>query len=105
VIDHLPRNSFYIEALLDDDEVGEKLLEMPDQPPRERLAEWSAERETLTQILDAIHALSVNVIAAAGAKPPQMRPALRPVTSLNRVRQRRQMAQHQSLVRRLTPDS
>jgi hypothetical protein len=90
--------------MLDDDELGEQLLSLPEQESRERVAEWSRGQETMTQILEAIRGLTAAVIAVAGAKPPHIQPAARPVTSLDRARFRRGMAQHRSLVQRLTPD-
>lgn len=105
MIDHLPRNSFYRQAMLNDPDVAEQLLELPDQEYREFVAEWSPEREALAQVVDAVHAVAANVIAAAGAKPPRLQPAKRPKTAMDDIRDQRAMSKHLSLVSRIVrPD-
>jgi hypothetical protein len=104
LIDHLPRDSYFVEALLNDDEFAEQLLNMPDAPvARERLSEWSPLREGLARVEDAVHQLQAAVIAAAGVKPPKVETAVRPITAADRVRHRRRRQEHESLVARVLP--
>lgn len=69
------------------------------------MAEWSSEREALAQLIDAVHAVAANVVAAAGAKPPRLSPVRRPLTAVDRLRDERAMAKHRDLTARIVrPD-
>lgn len=103
LIDHLPRDSYFVEALLDDDEFAEQLLNMPEAAPRERLSEWSPMREGLARIEDAIRFMDANQIAIASGKAPQVVPAVRPITAADRARHERRKSEHLSLVSRVLP--
>lgn len=93
-----------MEALLDDDEFAEQLLNMPEMAPRERLSEWSPLREGIARLEDAIRFLDANQIAIASGKAPQVMPAIRPITAADRARVRRRRAEHESLVSRVLPN-
>lgn len=104
LIDHLPRDSYFVEALLSDDDFGEQMLDMPEPSSHsERLSEWSSLREGLARVEDALHHVSASVIAAAGAKPPTIDPAVRPITAIERARRRRRVREHEALVARVLP--
>lgn len=105
VVDHLPRNSAYVQALTDDDEWAEQVIDAP-QPkaaPSVRLADWSPELEMLTNIYDRLAELIRVQAMAAGGKPKKAPPAPRPLTALDRVRARRRKRQHNRLVSVLLP--
>lgn len=104
LIDHLPRESYFVEALLNDDQFAEQLLNMPDAPgSRERMSEWSPLREGLARVEDAVHELQAAVIAAAGVKPPKVERAVRPITAVDRARHQRRRQEHASIVARVLP--
>lgn len=88
-----------------DPDIAEQLIEMDDVEHREFVSEWSPEREALAQVIDAVHAVAANVIAAAGAKPPRLQPAPRPKTMVDEIRDRRALAAYRSLEARIVrPD-
>jgi hypothetical protein len=104
LIDHLPRDTAYVDAVADDELVAEAMADQPDPPVRApRMATWSPEVELLTALLDRVAELIHVVAMTAGAKPGRRTPAPRPVTALDRVRQRRRETQHQRVVAKLLP--
>lgn len=108
IIDRLPRDSAYIEALTEDEQLAEQLLRrQTGQPaaakPRRRMSDWSPTVEMLTAILDRLGELTQAVAALGGAKPRQVPRAPYPVTAADRVRNRKRHEQHRSLVSRLLP--
>lgn len=105
IVDHLPRNSAYMQALTDDDAWAEAVIDLPqsDRPPSVRLADWSPELEMLTNLYDRVGELIRVTAMAAGSRPKRAQPAPRPRTALDRVRARRRKAQHSLLVSVLLP--
>lgn len=105
LIDGLPRDSAFMEALTSDDEWAAAVV---DSPPREdlparRMSEWSPELEMLTNLFDAVRDNTRAVVAAAGGKPSRVLPAPRPVTAIERARRRRRLEKHRSVVARVLP--
>lgn len=86
LIEKLPRNSHFAEAVLADEEYAEALLKQGLPKPAERISEWSPEREALAQIVDALHVLTQVSIAAGGGTPALVHPAPRPKTALDRAK-------------------
>ncbi|MER7167028.1 hypothetical protein ABT336_13300 [Micromonospora sp. NPDC000207] len=105
LIDGLPRDSAFVEALTSDDEWAAAVVANPpeERPPSRRMAEWSPQVELLTNLLDAVRENTRVALASAGGKPGQFAPAPRPVTALERVRARRRVSKHESLVARVLP--
>ncbi len=105
IIDQLPRDSAFAEALSNDEGLAEALLKMPQRPglPTRRMREWSAEVELLSALVDRTAELIQAVAATKGAKPKQVRWMPRPVTAIQRLRARARKAKHNSLVARLLP--
>lgn len=108
VVDHLPRDSAYMQALTDDDDWAEAVLrDPPDESkpavPTVRLADWSPELEMLTNLYDRLGELVRVVAMSAGGKPRKAQPAPRPRTALDRARARRRKAQHNRLVEHMLP--
>lgn len=99
LIDHLPRDSYFVEALLDDEEFGEQMASMPASEPRERVSEWGPTRAGLAQVEDAVRALHATVQSALGGKP-QFEPAIRPSTAVDRARKGAVQRQHRRNVQR-----
>lgn len=105
LIDGLPRNSAFVEAVANDEQAAQQLLQQQPEAsaPGVRLSEWSPEREILADVVDRLGNVIQAVIAAAGTKPQRMAPAARPVTAVMRLRKQRRVEQHQRLVARVLP--
>lgn len=106
LIDWLPRNSAYMEALADDEEMAEIALSEPrnedDRPPRgPRISEWSPELEALTGIIDRLGEVIQAQIAAAGGKPRAVRPQPRPTTAMDKIREKKRREAHRKIVSRV----
>jgi hypothetical protein len=106
LIDALPRNSHFVEALADDDDLAEHLLCQPGNSGRAAapMSQFSLELEMATNTYDRLGELIQAVTAAAGAKPPKIVAYPRPRTATDRVRARRARTKHRSLVARLLPN-
>ncbi len=107
IIDRLPRDSAYMEAVADDEEVAEQMLRRrdsgEDKQPRRRLSDWSPTVEILTTIVDRIGELTQVAAALGGARPSKLPRGPYPVTAFDRVRNRRRVDNHRSLVSRVLP--
>lgn len=105
LIDHLPRDSFMHEAMADDELLAEHMLssEPTEKPPVRRWSEYGVQVELLAGIYDRLAEVPNAIAAANGAKPRKIRPYPRPVTAMERVRDRRAKQKHRSLVARLLP--
>lgn len=104
LIDRLPRDSAYVEAIADDDAMADQLvLQEPDKASPPRLSDWSPEVEALYAVLDRVTELIHLTAAVHGSKPGTVQPAPRPVTALDRARVRLRDRRHKSLVARVLP--
>lgn len=106
LIDWLPRNSAYMEAISLDEEVAEEMLSQPTDDKKRsyngpRMSEWSVELEKLTDVVDRLGELMQAVVASAGGKPPKIKPQPRPRTAMDRVKERRRMEHHRKVVSRV----
>ncbi len=99
IITGLPAHSRYGAALIDNPDVITELLEQEDQDPAGdmSLVGFDPVRSLLTALIDAVNNNTAAVIAAAGADPPDIPPAPRPVTELDRARARQRHTTRQSL--------
>ena len=120
LIDHLPRHTYYSEAVSNDPEHARMLAEAmakraeeadgesgPSGPP---MHIWSPEVSALTDLTDAVRRVEYAIVATnsekgKGPKPPE--PLPRPVSMLDRERKRseyaRRKAKHDKLAARLLP--
>jgi hypothetical protein len=107
IIDQLPRDSRYVEAVSQDEELAESLLEHspaePNGKPERRLSEWSATVELLTSILNRLGEVTQALAALGGAKPRKIQPAPVPTTMIEKLRKRRRERNHRALVARVLP--
>jgi hypothetical protein len=105
LIERLPRHSAYIEAVSEDEAVAAQMLNMPDdtKPARRRLSEYDVVVETLSTLVDRVGELINAVMASKGVRPRRIPPAPRPVTALQKLRERRRRVEHVSLVSKLLP--
>lgn len=89
LIDRLPPHSRYVAALLDDPDTARQLADLPEPEDSSlSMAGFDPTRALLSALLDAINNNTAATIAAAGADPPKFDPAPRPVTELDRARNR-----------------
>lgn len=98
----MPAHSHYIEAYADDDEVAELLArdkreEVAIPPP---LSQWNPLVAELATLNDRIATL----IRLQASGDVQIPPRQRPVTEIDRARERRKWTDHQRLVGRLLPN-
>lgn len=105
LIDQLPRDSHYVEAQLDDEELAALMLTLPAPAASRRMSEWTPEVEALAVVIDRLTEVIAVQIAAAGGTAPTFQAYLRPATAADRVRARERMANHRALVARLIPTS
>lgn len=105
LVDHLPRNSAFAEAMSEDEEVAEEYLNATrgDKPKsaRPRISEWSAEVERMTDMIDRMGEMIQAIVASNGGKAPKLRPQPRPKTAIDRVRERKRYEQHRKVVSRV----
>ncbi len=106
IIDGLPRNSAYHEALSNDIPLARMLSALPERKggPIRRMREFSAEVEVLSVCADRLAELIQAVGATKGAKPKAIRLMPRPVTASQRLAARRRKAKHDSIVARMLPN-
>lgn len=101
LIDRLPRESHYVEAMLDDEQYALLVADMPLSEPERRMREWTPELEALAtvadRLVDVIDVLSI----ANGGKASELRRSIRPVTAIERVRNRQRQRKHEALVARV----
>ncbi|WP_047893248.1 hypothetical protein [Micromonospora sp. RV43] len=71
--------------------------------PQQRMADYSAEVERLSDLVDLTRELINATIASRGVPPRRFTPTPRPVTAVDRLRRRNREVQHRSLVARLLP--
>lgn len=107
LIDRLPRNSLFFEAISNDERLADQLAasagdDKPAKPTR-RMADWSPTVEILTSILNRLGELTQAVAALGGAKPRKVQHAPYPVTAIEAARRRRREARHRMLVSRVLP--
>ena len=104
LIDHLPRTSHFQEAMAQDDEIVDGLVDLPDgQPSPPPLTEFSPEVELLAAVVDRLGDLGSTIIASNGGKPRNSRPWPRPVTAMDRHRARLRRRAPDELAARLFP--
>lgn len=77
-----------------------------EEPPSfsPRLSEWSPEIEVLVAIYESVRHGNDMFIKAHKGKPGKFERWPRPVTAMQRIRQRRRQQQHEDLVKRLLPE-
>lgn len=109
LIDHLPRNSSYHEALSQDDELAQLAAEQPGQvgstEHRPPLSEWSPEVDLLAQLLDVVQLMRAEAWSLAGQKnAPTYAPTPRPKTTAERAKDYIERSARQHLIEKLYPE-
>lgn len=105
VIDQLPRDSRYVEAMAMDEQLAERMADRPQPkgPTRRRMSDWSVQVELLTSILARLGEMTQAIAALGGAKPRKVPPPPLPQTAMDRVRNRKRFEKHHALVARVLP--
>lgn len=99
LIRRLPPSSLTTEAMAEDDELADQIVDRPEQPGAgPRVSEYTAEVARLDLLADRISELIAVVVQVAGGKAPRVRPARRPETALTRAQQRRATQRVGSLI-------
>lgn len=101
LIDHLPRNSFLVEAVSKDEELAIAMLDVPEGEPEERLSTWSPERELLAAVFDRLGSVVAAVVASGGGRPPDIQPFPRPITAAQLARAASNRERRERLSKRL----
>lgn len=110
IIDQLPRDSRYVEAVSLDEGIAEEILNVEQRRGEaeagraaRRMSEWSATVELLTLILNRLGEVAQAIAVLGGAKPRKLKPAPMPVTMVEKLRKRRRYQAHRALVARVLP--
>lgn len=110
LIDHLPRNSFFAEAVSQDDDLAREYLARQEgistQPGRKRtppISEETPELAELREINDRLGGVILAIRAFAGRQAglQKIPPRDRPEVATDRMRQEIRIAKHQVLVSRV----
>lgn len=103
VIRGLPRDSHYVAAVADDEEMAAQ-SDPPAGAAHPRMTDWSPETERLANLEDLMR-VQVSLLAAqlSQKKPKRPQPAARPVTAWERAARRRRWEQHREIVSRVLP--
>jgi hypothetical protein len=109
LIDHLPRNTYYWQAVSTDEEHAEMLIRarqgqgaVDASPP---LSTWSPEVGVLADLVDAVNALR-HAFVAVNSKPganPKFEPYARPRSVMEKVQAKDRARRHTELVGRVLP--
>ncbi len=103
MIDRLPAHSRYGAAVLDDPETAARLAELDDDADSEMpLAGFDEMRALMSTLIDAVNQNTAATIAAAGTDPPQIPPMPRPVTGVQKARNRLRMESRDAFAAFLT---
>lgn len=101
LLNRMPGQSAYREALLNDPEVAEEIAATTstDGPPaRPAWSTYTPERAALDNVVDRLAEVATAVAVAGGIKPPKYQHQPRPVTEVDRARLRREKQAHEDLV-------
>jgi hypothetical protein len=107
LINHLPRDSHFLDATAQDEEHVELLVKATEGQPKKEYAppgsQWDVRAELLAQAVDKLDQVITVLVAANGGKPgkPNMTP--RPTTKFSSVEAKRLQSRHDALVRRVLP--
>ncbi len=103
LIDHLPRASFYIQAITMDEEYAAAVSGQPIDRPRALLSDYSPEVELLAAVFDRLGELINVQIMRGQGKAQSLEPWPRPVTAMQVLEDRSKRDQHRRLVERMVP--
>lgn len=104
-LEHLPSTSAYNAAVAEDEDLAREMLDQPEPPARApRLTEFGPDVRVLAEIRDLQASILAVLIKANGGKPQKTKPYPRPVTAMQKLRQKIRYSRHKDLVRRVLPN-
>lgn len=108
LIDHLPSHTHFFSAMSQDEEYAEMVLDAQERGETSAgagpsLTTWTPEVNALATVIDKLETVRMSVVGGFGGKPGEFIAYPRPKTAIDKVRHRRRVAQHESLVARLVP--
>lgn len=103
LIDHLPRHSFFGEALATDEEIAAVIAgrEMPES--QQRFSEWSPLHEVMVAAVERLDHIANVLLAVNQNTPGKPFRWPRPVSAVEKYRANHKAQVHESLVDRLLP--
>lgn len=103
LIDHLPVNSYFVEAQLNDEDLAARLAGQPEGKARgPRVAEWSPLQAAIARLTDRMTELLVATVKMHGGNA-RLEFEPRPTTAVDRAREAARKRKHDALVKRLLP--
>lgn len=106
IINHLPRDSYFVEAIAQDDEIAEAHKDEPTPRYEVSVAEFGATQELLAAIHDLIAQLNTNFVTANSSKrnaAKRTKPWPRPITATGRLKKKQTEADFLDIVARFAP--
>jgi hypothetical protein len=105
MLEQLPSHGRYKAAILDDEELAERIAEQPASSSF-GMHEWTPERALLTVMVDWLQAIYSITVAAnsKNGKGPPVKPLPRPVTAVDRLEQRRRLEMGRAIMAQMFPD-
>lgn len=105
LIDHLPQNTHFHHALMQDEGYAKFLAKMRDEGKADAKAAprwevWSSEREGLARVEDAVKQLSHSIVAAFGGKPGEFKFVVRPASKIDAAAAKTKSEEHKKLASR-----
>lgn len=104
LIEHLPRASYYAQAVLLDEEYAEVVAGLPQGKPEMPIHQWTPELEAMAAIVDRLAEVANAVIASAGGKPGRVERYPRPVTAIDKARNRKAREAVNAMASKLWPE-
>lgn len=98
LVRQLPASSRTTEAMANDDDLADMLVDAPAGDSAPRISEYSPEAARLDVLVDRVSELIAATIQVAGGKAPRVRPARRPETAFSRAQKRRTDQRINSLI-------
>lgn len=107
LIEGLPTHSRYMEAVYNDEELAEQILDSGQGEPSGEyhppLSIWTPELAMLADISDKLSAIQATQVGVAGGKSKNPKPTPRPETAIERAKQRRSQAVQENIIDVFSP--
>jgi len=110
LIDHLPQNTHYHHALMNDPEYAKRVADYrvkhptTDEQKAPPWSVWSPEYEAMQSIIDELRVLRATVVGSAGGKPSEPKMTLKPVSEIQKAVARKKWQEHEGLKSKFLPN-
>lgn len=105
LIDRLPQDSRFAEAVANDEEHVAMILEaQKDQPQETRgpaLSSWSTTNDQLAALVDSVNTLIAITVKANQGNPGKVKPSPRPTTKFAEIAEKQAVSRHRATVARV----